>query len=313
VLLVRPIAHQILFDEAHLYVEAGKAVEIVFENTDIMPHNLVVVRPGSLERVGLEGEKMAADPNAFSRHFVPDLPQVLVATRLLQPQQTDRINFTAPAEVGDYPYVCTFPGHWRRMNGVMHVVKNLDDVPRDVLLAASTQTQTASRPFVRAWTIADLEGALGRIGAGNAGRGQEVFKTMACVQCHRVKGGMGGQVGPDLASVKEKLDAKKMKPLDVLTEMIEPSKVIDEKFRSVVLELGDGRVLSGVIVSQNDREVRLAPSPLDPQASLEPITISVSNIAERFPSAISLMPQGLLNTLEEQEIVDLLAYLLSGG
>lgn len=312
ILLLRPIAHQILFDKSHLYVEAGRPVEIVFENTDIMPHNLVIAGPGTLERVGMEGEKMAADPNAFAKNFVPSIPQVIAATRLLQPQQTDRINFTAPAELGDFPYVCTFPGHWRRMNGLMHVVKSLDDVPREALLAAETQTQTASRPFVRAWTIEELSGMLGKLSAGNAGHGQELFKSLACVQCHRMKG-VGGQVGPDLATVKEKLDGKKMKLVDVLTEMIEPSKVIDEKFRSVVLELADGRVVSGVIVEQNEKEVRMAASPLDPQASQEPIVIANSAIEERFLSMISLMPQGLLNTLDEQEIVDLLSYIVSGG
>jgi hypothetical protein len=81
----------------------------------------------------------------------------------------------------------------------------------------------------------------------------------------------------------------------------------------VVLELTDGRVLSGVIVSQNDQELRLAPNPLDPQSSQEPIVVPAGTVAERFPSAVSLMPQGLLNTLEEHEIVDLLSYVLSGG
>jgi putative heme-binding domain-containing protein len=312
VLLIRPIAHQILFDKAHLYVEAGRPVEVVFENLDIMPHNFVVTKPGQLERVGIEGEKMAADPNAFSKNFVPDIPQVLAATRLLQPQQTDRINFTAPTELGDYPFVCTFPGHWRRMNGILHVVKNLDDVPRDALLAAATQTQAATRPFVRNWTVADLSQNLDKIASGNVNAGRELFKTLACVQCHRMKG-VGGQVGPDLVSVKEKMDSKKMKLLDVLTEMVEPSKVIEDKFRSIVLELADGRVVSGIIVAENAKEVRLAANPLDPQASAEPITIAAGDIEARFPSAISLMPQGLLNTLNEEEISNLLSYILSGG
>ena len=312
VLLLRPIAHQILFDKGHLYVEAGRPVEIVFENLDIMPHNLVITKPGALERVGIEGEKMAADPEAFSKNFVPKIPQILAATRLLQPQQTDRINFTAPTEIGDYPYVCTFPGHWRRMNGIMHVVKNLDDVPRDALLAAATQTQTVTRPFVRSWTVADFSDRLEKLSSGNANAGRELFKTLACVQCHRMKG-VGGQVGPDLVAVKEKLDTKKMQTADVLTEMVEPSKVIDNKFRSVVLELADGRVISGIIVGENDQEVRVAANPLDPQASAEPIVLRASEIEERFPSAVSLMPQGLLNTLEEQEIFDLLSYIISGG
>jgi hypothetical protein len=99
---------------------------------------------------------MAADPAAFAKSFVPDVPEVLHATRLLQPGQTERLAFTAPAETGDFPYVCTFPGHWRRMNGVLRVVKSLDDVPPEALVAAATPTGPV-RAFVREELI-PLEG-----------------------------------------------------------------------------------------------------------------------------------------------------------
>jgi hypothetical protein len=67
---------------------------------------------------------LPADPAV--KPYVPDTPLVLQATRLLNGGETDRLNFTAPAKPGEYPYLCTFPGHFIRMYGVMLVVENLE-------------------------------------------------------------------------------------------------------------------------------------------------------------------------------------------
>ena len=66
---------------------------------------------------------MAADPQGFAKHFVPDDKRVLWSTKLLQPGQTAELSFIAP-KPGAYPYICTFPLHWKLMNGVMQVVPN---------------------------------------------------------------------------------------------------------------------------------------------------------------------------------------------
>ena len=59
----------------------------------------------------------------FAKHYLPDSPEILAASsRLIGLGQSDLIEFTAPATPGDYPYLCTFPGHWRTMNGVLKVV-----------------------------------------------------------------------------------------------------------------------------------------------------------------------------------------------
>ncbi len=318
VIVLRAVPNLMIYDRPQIHVEAGKAIEIVFENVDIMPHNLVVARPHSLEKVGLEGERMAADPNAFSRSFVPNVPEVLHATRLLQPGQSERLNFTAPTELGDYPYVCTFPGHWRRMNGVMRVVKSLDDVSPEALVAAASTPTGPVRPFVQAWTVGDLKDGLEHLGHGrNRERGKQLFTDLACGTCHRVNG-VGGFVGPDLLQVKQKLSEKKTTPLDVLTEMIEPSKVIDEKFRSSVLVLVDGQLVSGIVIEEtaDAYKVRSSPLELKPQAaqkSDELRTISKADVQERVTSEVSLMPAGLLNTLSAEEILDLLDHVLNAG
>ena len=91
-----------------------------------MPHNLVILKPGSLEEVGMLAEASATAADAATRQFVPRSDKVLLASKLLQTRETQQLAFTAPSEPGIYPYVCTYPGHWRRMYGALYVVADLD-------------------------------------------------------------------------------------------------------------------------------------------------------------------------------------------
>ena len=94
-------------------------IELV--NKDEMPHNLVVGKEGALETVGLAADKMVALPDAFAKNFVPSTPEVLFSIRLLNPGETVQARFTAPTQPGNYPFICTFPAHWRTMNGIIDV------------------------------------------------------------------------------------------------------------------------------------------------------------------------------------------------
>jgi azurin len=111
------------YDLKNFTVPAGKPVEIIFENPDFMQHNLVITQQGAMETVGRSADKLAADPNGAEMQYVPSMPEVLFSTKLVNPQESVTLRFTAPAKPGDYPYVCTFPGHWRIMNGVMKVAQ----------------------------------------------------------------------------------------------------------------------------------------------------------------------------------------------
>jgi azurin len=102
-------------------VKAGEPVRLVFVNPDVVPHNWVLIKPGQLERVGDLTNKLVADPEALARHYVPADPAVLAYTDIVPPQGTFTIFFRAPKEKGRYPYLCTFPGHWKVMNGQMVV------------------------------------------------------------------------------------------------------------------------------------------------------------------------------------------------
>ena len=121
VVKIKSLREMMQYDLKSFTVSAGKTVEIVFENPDAMQHNLVIGKPKSLEKIGKAADKMITDPNGATNNYVPEMPEILFSTALVNPDQTVRLRFTAPAKPGEYPYICTFPGHWRLMNGVMIV------------------------------------------------------------------------------------------------------------------------------------------------------------------------------------------------
>ncbi|HEX8914221.1 MAG TPA: plastocyanin/azurin family copper-binding protein, partial [Humisphaera sp.] len=123
---VRTYREQMLYDTAYFVVEAGKPVQVSLENDDAMQHNIVIVQPGTLGKVaGLAaGMQPPSDENA--KAFVPEVPEVVAASKLANPDETLVVSFAAPAKPGEYPYVCTFPGHAERMNGIMLVVPDID-------------------------------------------------------------------------------------------------------------------------------------------------------------------------------------------
>jgi azurin len=117
------VKDQMRFDLAQLTAAPNQLIELVFANPDAMLHNFVLGAPGSLEAIGAAADKLAATPTVgLQQQYVPDLPSVLFSTKLVDPGQTITVQFRAPAEPGQYPYVCTFPAHWRTMNGILNVV-----------------------------------------------------------------------------------------------------------------------------------------------------------------------------------------------
>ncbi|MFT4546353.1 MAG: azurin [Verrucomicrobiales bacterium] len=111
------------FDKELLEAQAGEKIAIVLLNNDptgIM-HNLAVCTPGSREKVVAASLKIG--PKAIEQNFVPDIPEVLASTPQVAPGRKYTLYMTAPSEPGDYPYVCTYPGHGQLMHGVLKVKK----------------------------------------------------------------------------------------------------------------------------------------------------------------------------------------------
>lgn len=111
------------YDVRELRVKAGEAIKLVFKNPDVVPHNWVLIRPGTLQSIGAEANKMVADPEALIRHYVPQSSDVVCFTDIVDGKQETSIQFRVPEQPGRYPYLCTFPGHWMVMNGMMVVEK----------------------------------------------------------------------------------------------------------------------------------------------------------------------------------------------
>jgi putative heme-binding domain-containing protein len=102
-------------------VKAGEPIKLVFINPDVVPHNWALVKPGTLSVVGDLANKIIADPEAAARNYIPKSDDVLAYTDIVEPSDQFTIYFRAPSQKGRYPYLCTFPGHWMAMNGVMTV------------------------------------------------------------------------------------------------------------------------------------------------------------------------------------------------
>lgn len=115
------VRERMLFDKTEVRVKSGQPVSLVFNNPDATPHNLAICLPGSVEEIGLAGNEMAKDPEGIKKDFIPVTDKILHHTKLLNPNETETLRFTAPTTPGEYPYLCTFPGHWVIMRGMMKV------------------------------------------------------------------------------------------------------------------------------------------------------------------------------------------------
>jgi uncharacterized protein len=111
------------YDKKLITVKAGQKVVINLENPDGMQHNLLIIKPGSLQKVGKAADELLSNPKAAEMQYVPKIPEVLHSTKLVNTGETVTLEFTVPDQPGDYPYVCTFPGHWRGMNGILRVMR----------------------------------------------------------------------------------------------------------------------------------------------------------------------------------------------
>ncbi len=123
VIELKVVPEMLQFDKVLLNAKAGEKVIINLENPDGMQHNLLIIKIGSLQKVGKAADEMLSNPKAAEMQYVPKVPEVLHSTKLVNPGETISLEFTVPSTPGDYPFVCTFPGHWRGMNGILRVSK----------------------------------------------------------------------------------------------------------------------------------------------------------------------------------------------
>ncbi|NJL76774.1 MAG: hypothetical protein HC892_18910 [Saprospiraceae bacterium] len=109
------------FDVAEITAKAGSKIKLVFNNPDDMMHNLLIVKPNTSDQVAQAAIDLGLQGSALG--YVPNTDQVLFHTNLLGPNSSDIIYFVAPNALGNYGFICTFPGHGQSMRGVLKVVK----------------------------------------------------------------------------------------------------------------------------------------------------------------------------------------------
>ncbi|UUO04858.1 c-type cytochrome [Blastopirellula sp. J2-11] len=155
------------------------------------------------------------------------------------------------------------------------------------------------------WTLDELSAAA-RTGLKqrNFANGRKMFAAAGCYACHRF-GDQGGMTGPDLTSA-----GRRYSPHDLLDQVVNPSKVINDQFSAINVLTIDGKVHSGVVVNLNGDSMTLNTDLTDPNKR---VNINRNDIEEMAVSKVSAMPVGLFKSMTQEEILDLIAYLISGG
>lgn len=304
VVRIHTVEEEMRYDIPYFAVEAGRPVQIVLKNEDLMPHNLVVTIPGALKEVAEIAAKMSPQDLTDGKEYIPRNGKVLFATGMVQSRQQERLTFDAPTEPGEYPFVCTFPRHWMRMYGVMVVVPDLDAWQKNPV--KPKDPIGSNREFVQKWTVEDLAAELE---TGLRGRsfdiGQRIFKEATCLSCHQVHGD-GGKVGPDLTEVTKRWKGDR---IAVLREILDPSHRIDPKFAVNVIVDFDGKVTSGIISEETKETISVITNPEAPM----PKVIEKDNIDEMVKSSKSMMPKALLDRFTKDEIFELLYFIEESG
>ncbi len=116
---IATVKERMMYDVKELTVKAGKKVKLTFANDDFMPHNILLVNPGKIDEIA--NKALALGAKGFDTGFIPESNDILWHSKLLDAAKEEVIEFTAPTKPGDYPYMCSFPGHSIIMRGVLKV------------------------------------------------------------------------------------------------------------------------------------------------------------------------------------------------
>src|SRR5262249_36690487 len=157
----------------------------------------------------------------------------------------------------------------------------------------------------RDWKLDELvKFAEPKLTGRNFKNGEKMYAAARCIVCHRFQGD-GGATGPDLSEVAGRFNLK-----DLCESIVEPSKVISDQYKASIVSTKGGKDYAGRIVSDTKDTITIL---LDPEDSTKTVEVKKVDIEEQKPSPTSTMPEGLLKSLNENEVLDLLAYLLSRG
>jgi putative heme-binding domain-containing protein len=213
-----------------------------------------------------------------------------------------------------------------KLNGASTYFKAIQDTRSEMAAALPAEQMTALAAVIhppkaaelsphalpghtfRVWKLEDLEPRLAEVARGRSfEKGRAAAITAQCVFCHtmsRDRSLPAGLFGPELVQVSARFGRR-----DLLDHILNPSKVVDEKFRFVTVVRTDGRTVTGSLEGEDDERIILRPSPLAPEV----VEIGKSLVRSRSVSEVSPMPASLLNALKAEQILDLLAFIEAGG
>ena len=170
---------------------------------------------------------------------------------------------------------------------------------------AATANAVAANGPGRAWTVNESVAELEKRRTGrDFKRGKELYHASACASCHRMAG-EGGGIGPDLTGSGNRYTLG-----DLMENIIDPSKVISDQYGSETITKTDGSTVTGRVGSEDKEAISLMTNPFAPE-SLVKIPLKAIKSREAYP--VSMMPPGLVNTMNPDELADLVAYLMAGG
>lgn len=195
-----------------------------------------------------------------------------------------------------------------RQEALANIAPDSAKAKLDEISKAKPATMANIKPALgpgRAWTIDEAVSEAGnrKIGRDFA-RGKELFAAAACASCHRMAG-EGGGIGPDLTGSGNRYTLR-----DLMENIIEPSKVISDQYGSETITKKDGSVVIGRIGGETETTLSVMTNPFAPDSLIE---IPMAEVKAREALPISMMPPGLINSMNPDELADLVAYMMSGG
>ena len=181
----------------------------------------------------------------------------------------------------------------------------LDALSSKVEALTSAPNYVAPKGPGKNWSVDEVVALTsGGLKGRDFANGEAMYRSTMCATCHRFNGD-GGSIGPDLTGAGNRYTMR-----DLMENIVDPSKVISDQYDSHEITKKDGSILIGRIVVEEDGKVFLMTNPFAPN---DHMAINESDIAKKGTRQVSMMPPGLINSLNQDELLDLLAYLVSGG
>jgi putative heme-binding domain-containing protein len=154
------------------------------------------------------------------------------------------------------------------------------------------------------WTVEEALSVVEVLSGRDLARGKAMYVATLCQSCHAMQG-EGGVIGPDLSQL-----GTRYSPKDILNATINPSDEISEQYEATILELKTGGSVVGRLTNEDNSNYYVSQNPFAPQVIR---TVAKAEVKSTKASEVSTMLPGMINRLNDEELKDLMAYLISGG